>query len=392
MALFLLLGGTAPAQKGVPSAINTPELKPPSFPLLFPNPTGNNGYEEWVQAVDLIQNNPKVLELTSQPGTTLAFRRSLLAEPSVERALYLVRVGLSKPTFSPRQDINEVTITPELASFRLLARLLSADQYVQFATGHVDAAIEDMRVGLAFGYRIQTDTLISGLVGVAMDAITLKEFTQHLDQLSVSQCDQVCRIVEDFLNAESPAIHLMALEKATMLKIIEARRSNPNALLALLKLNGANGPSSEAKDIEALQSHLTNHPSDLNPILEGAQERVNALYDVTILNLSLPYTQRKPFPRDNATSPDAALFRLLTVDPLQIMDKYERDRTQLRMLEVHALICRYRWQHDTLPNALTDLRAPKLVKDPLTGSEILYQRDGDHYTLSTQGPGKTLQP
>ncbi|MCW3052850.1 MAG: hypothetical protein JWN14_2020 [Chthonomonadales bacterium] len=387
----LLVNGVARAQKTgqkVPGTVQKSAPKPPSYPQLFPISTNNNGYEEWVRAADLIQNNAKVQELLDQPSPSLAMKRRILDDPEVTQALQLVRAGVNKPVFSPRTSLDENTPLPELAHFRQLARLLAMEQYVAFADGRVDAAINDLRVGLAFGYRIQTDTLISGLVGVAIHNIVLKEFSQHLDQLSVYHCNEVRRIVEDFLDTENPAVHLLALEKGYALKMLDARRSDPEGLLALLKtVGGASNPDEDA-NVAAVHAYLTNHPGDANALLDEASSRISALYDQALLNLRLPPTQRKPLLIDQAASPGAALFRAVTVDPQQILDKYTRDQTQLRLLGVHVLIHRYRWDHNNLPDSLSEMRAPNLVKDVSSGAEVVYQREGDRYLLNSQTPTK----
>ena len=111
-------------------------------------------------------------------------------------------------------------------------------------------------------------------------------------------------------------------------------------------------------------------------------------YDQALLNLSLPVAQRTPFARPVSNAPDAALCRLFAVDPDRVLDRYTGDQAKLRLLAVHVLIRRYRWEHNALPNALTDLHVEDLVQDPFTGDGIVYQRDGARYTLSSKGPFK----
>lgn len=106
-----------------------------------------------MQAADLIQDNTDV-DAATLLGATLILKRHILADSSVAQFLRLLREGLQKPAFSPREDYNESTLLPELSTFRKLARLLSVAQYVHFADGRVDTAIDDLRVGLAFGYRL----------------------------------------------------------------------------------------------------------------------------------------------------------------------------------------------------------------------------------------------
>jgi len=105
--------------------------------------------------------------------------------------------------------------------------------------------------------------------------------------------------------------------------------------------------------------------------------------------MRLPVAQRKPFVRDRGASPGASLFRLFTPDPAQIVDKYTSDQAALRLVAVHALIHRYRWEHNALPAALSDLHADTLITDPFTGDQIVYQpQEGAGYTLYSQGPLK----
>ena len=60
-----LLGGSARVQE-------EPKFSRPTiFSRLFALPTGMNGYEEWVQACDLIQGNKAVFAATEPLPTTL---------------------------------------------------------------------------------------------------------------------------------------------------------------------------------------------------------------------------------------------------------------------------------------------------------------------------------
>ncbi|HLK56470.1 MAG TPA: hypothetical protein VKU00_07895 [Chthonomonadaceae bacterium] len=374
-------GGNAP-----PGAQRQPELKPPSFPILFPNPTNNNGYEEWVKAADLIQNNDAI-DTATEPGATLTLKRRVLMDRDVVQALELLHEGLKKPIVSPHHNLDENTLLPELAPFRKLARLLSTEMYVQFADGRVDAAIDSLRDGLAFGYYIQMDTLISGLVGLAVDAIVLNQFARHFDQISVHQCDQVSRLVEGFLKAENPAVHLLAMEKSYALQMLEIRRSDPNALLDLLpKLSGGTQDPQTTLDIQRIEDHLATQPGGLSAMIDEAQAHVNALYGHALLNLSLPLSERKPFVPDKSRNPGSLLAQLISVDPERIADKYSINQAQLRLLGLHALIHRYRWEHNALPGSLVDLHADHLVIDPFTGDQIRYERSGDQYKLYSAGP------
>src|SRR5207253_826670 len=135
----------------------------------------------------------------------LSFKRRVLRDPPIARALVLLCLGLEKPVSSPRQSLSYDTRFPEFAGFRGMARLLKLQQYVLFADGHVPDAIASSRMELQLGKVIQTDTLISGLVGVAITAITARSIGEHLDQLSARDCDALFRIAREWLQQPNNA-------------------------------------------------------------------------------------------------------------------------------------------------------------------------------------------
>src|SRR5438128_913692 len=69
----------------------------PNFLKLFPRPTGQNGYEEFVMATDLTESSRVWQEYekgySDSPDPTLAIKRRVLADPDVQRALALIRTG-----------------------------------------------------------------------------------------------------------------------------------------------------------------------------------------------------------------------------------------------------------------------------------------------------------
>ncbi len=392
---LMLAGGSLSASarnQGVPNAKPDQNRRPLNYPVLFPYPTNTNGYEEFVQAVDLIMDSSTSESLNSDPKPKLTIKRRVLDDPAVAKALQLIRVGLNKPIFSPRTNIDESTRFTELAYFRQLGRLLVAEQYIAFADGHVDAAIDSLRVGLAFGNSVQTDCLINGLVGVAIEKMALNEFIRHLDQLSIYHCDDVRRLVEDFLSIENPVTRLMALEKVNALKILDAKRSQPNGLLDWLgTMVGSDEAGNPDADLLAVQDYLKTNPSDVSALIDDARDRINDLYNQVLPNIGLPAAQRKPFATNNTSAPDAAIARLIMPNTQLILERYAADRDQLRMVGIHALIHRYRWDHDALPNSLKELRAPKLLTDASTGDEVVYTRAGDGYSLSILKPASRTE-
>ena len=361
--------------------------KPPSFPLLFKMPTNMNAYEDWVRAGDLVQNN-KMADAALEAGATLTFRRRMLADPAVQQALLLLHRSLDKPVQSPHLLPNENTVFPELAEFRKLARLLNTEIYVCFAEGRVDAAMEALGDGLRFGYRMQSNTLISGLVGVAVEAIVLKGFGAHLDQLSEYQCSHLQRLVEDWLESPSPATLVLTEEKQTSLRLLDAKRNDMKALEQVLNQATSNEEQPDA-DTQALLTHLKTNPAEFGPTLDRAKTLVAAYIDSVIANLKLPTKERRPMLEIKEKSPGGTLCNLIMPTLANVVDRYDQNQAMIRLLGVHAAIRRYKWEHNFLPNNLSDLHIGHLTDDPFTGDSMKYEKNGATYDLYSQGPIQT---
>ena len=355
----------------------------PIFPWLFPSPTNNNGYEEFVRAADLVKNIPEINTALNEP---LEYKRRVLNMSACIKALSILREGVAKQVKSPRPTFDENTLFPELAEFRKLGRLMVTEQYVDFADGRVDAAIESLRVGLTFSYQIQTDAFISGLVGIAINSMVIKEFAAHFEQLSIYNCDDILVFARQLLSADSPAGRLIEKEKAQALQLLDKQRGNANGLLGILADFDDSDPP--ALPPNELRTSLGGSPGSVGPIIDAAEARVRALYDQAAANTRLPLSLRVPLNAAKGNTPADTLCRAITADPQNIIDRYGSDQARIRLLAVHVLIRRYRWDHNALPASLSDLRADDLTIDPFTGTPLVYKRDVDTYTLSSAGPFK----
>jgi hypothetical protein len=379
--LSLLWMGSAQAQD------NPPLSNPPVFSRLFTQPTGQNGYEDWVQAGDAIRDDPMVNQAMTADAT-LTFKRRVLADPNVQKAMHLLREGLNKPVQSPHLMPDNNTVFPEMAPFRRLARLLSMEIYVRFADGRTDAALDSLQDGLRFGSLMQTNTLISGLSGVAIDTIVMEAFSSHLDQLSAYQCSRVQHIVEDWLERPFPVAALLNAAQQFSLRSLEAKRSNPQALKDLLDQfapDDSNAPTAQGR-LARLATYLDSQPADLGQVIDHAGALIRGYYDAALVNLKLPIRERKSMTVVSDKSLGGDLFASLVVNADLVTDKYDRIEAMLRMLGVHAAIRGYRWEHGYLPTSLADLHLGRLIVDPFTGGDLVYQHSGRNYDLYSRGP------
>lgn len=375
--LLMTAPGVAFAQEGAQKPDKT------VFQQVIPKPTGKNGYEELVFAGELAKQS-ELLTKATESEATLTLKRQVLNEPEIQRALTLMRMGLSKQTFSPRKDIDDETLLPEFALFRHLARLLAVEQYVRLADGNVAGAIDSLRDGLMLGYRTQTDTLISGLVGVAIDAIVMARFIRHIEQCSVRDCNRLIQVTREWLEAPSPLVAVMESERAGIQRILQKYREDP---LGLLKLIRGESEAESSTEPTALEKLLALNPPNISRLIEDASSLIMKSHDDILENLRHPAWERKEITRPEEKTPAGQLANALLIDPSRVVDRYETERASIRLLGVHAAIRRFRWENNRLPDTLKELPLEKaFLLDPFTGDSLVYRRTGETYELFSAGP------
>ena len=359
---------------------------PPYFPTLFKNPTGANGYEDWVQAGDLIQNNKALAAMNEEAGVTLTFKRQVLADPQIQQALHLLRQGLNKPVQAPLRLSVERATYPEFTGMRRLGQLLGLEIYVRLAEGNVDGAIVVLDEGLQFGQRTQGDVPLSGLLGLVNQAAVLSAFAGHLDQLSEYQCRRVQRIAEDWLETPSHAALNLTQRKLDMLRRLDNRRTDPDALLNVIKASVADSTGAEGDGLDTIRPYALQHPEDLAYMMSRAASLAARYYDAAIANLSLPVQKRVAVPFPQGDSPEHKLLAIMMSETSYSTNAYDALEAKVRLLGIHAAIHRYQWEYNRLPDRLADLHLGALNMDPFTDTGFLYKHEGNTYDLSSFGP------
>ena len=241
-----LLASSLPALGQAQTAAPPPD---PAFPKLFQQYTGLNGYEDLVTAADLVVGNAAA-EAAEKPEATLKEMRSALEDRSVDRALQLLRGGLDKPIHSPRDPdkVDENTILPEYGEFRNLARLIAIQEYVYLADGQVPRAIDALRDGLRLGYIVQSDMLIGGLVGIAIDTIVLDRFAGHFDQMALRDCIHVTAVAREWLQQPSRMELVLAMEHHALENMLTGWQNDRERLRAIVKMmQPKDAPASELR-------------------------------------------------------------------------------------------------------------------------------------------------
>jgi hypothetical protein len=355
------------------------------FERLFPNPTGNNGYEDLIRAGEILGKSTAFAP-AEQSDATLTVRRKASRDPFVRQALDLIRTGVAKPIVSPYPSIDP-TRFGEFARFRQLARLLNNEMLVQCADGRTGAAIVRMAQGLTIARTITPHALLGGLVGVAVEAIVLTRLVRHLPQMTPADCDQIVRTI---------AQHL-PLQRAAFVASLDREPVATEAMLREMFATPLPDPSQEAGGEE--EDPTDPEPDDgLAAALMAARNDPKA-QEEAIQTFRKAHDQRvavakarliDPTKRVEIVPPSTTtLGGLLSATMLGIYggatDKFIQGQVNARLLAVHAQIRRYQWEFARLPDALSALDAPDWTGDPCTGQPLLYERKEDTYTLCSAG-------
>jgi len=379
--VLLALGATTPglAQPAPPAKS--------IFRQVIPNPTGQNGYEELVLAGERLQASKLYLQAKEKwPDLSLEQKRLVLADKPVTDALRLLRQGLAKPVMSPRTDFSFETLLPELQTFRDLGRVLAMQQYLQLADGRTSDAIATARTCLHLGQVVQTDTLISGLIGVAIGTIGIKALGAHLNQLSARDCEQLYRVALEALTAPDPQPRLLAIEHEITRRTLQqcvakVKESGASGIKAILGLDDASAAAADA--------YLrTLPPAELDRLAQDMLTRLDRHEQRRQDELRKAPWQRQrldeEFAGDGSVAARFVAGFLPAVD--RVGERYTQDQAHLRMLACHCAILRYRWERDRLPQSLEELRLGELALDPFTGQPLEYLAKGRRYTLTSVGP------
>lgn len=368
-------------------AQETPEPYKPVFDQVIPKVTGNNGYEELVLAGDLVASNRAFADLIDPSITPLRLSviKKVLQDRDLVRARELLRVGLSKPVNTPREKIDDETPLGEFRGFRQLARLLMLSTIVDFADGRINRAIDTLHDGLKFGYVIQTDSLISGLVGVAVDALTLRPFEDHLEQLSAPDCDRLIAVARDWLRLPDPLLTVINAERQAMRSLFQKYRANPEKLVQIL---GADPQSEEYKKADATLAQVKSSQGGVGPVFDEAASRMDAHFDRLLAEMRKSPWERQELPDIEDKTPAGRLCGMLapTVGA-RVSDRYVMEQARVQLLAVYAAVRRYWWEHFELPPSLAAINPGPLAIDPFTGQPFGYKIKGEKdFELGSIGP------
>ena len=393
LALTGILGGITTAPASAQKAAAVPTLPPQPAPgEVFRQVfgvdvpvTGKNGNEDLVLAVEALKSSKLFTEAEARlDKLTLADRRGVLGDRAVQKALALTRRAVTKPVLSPRTTLTFETTLPELGGFRSLARLLGMLQYVQLADGRTTDAIGTARLCLRMGQVVQTDTLISALVGIAIEALCVRALADHLDQLSARDCALLFDVCREWLAQPPPGEAIWQAELSSADQFTTALRAAgpegaPEVMRRMLGLDD--------KQMEEMRGRLRGlTPETLNSLSTQTSKEMHGYYSRAVEELRKPaWLRNRSLLRPDTTGSLAWLTNQMMAPLDRIGDAYTREQSQVRLLACHAAILRYRWEKNALPPNLAALNLGDLAIDPFTGQPLQYRPRRRQYRLFSAG-------
>lgn len=381
-----------PAQDKGNAVASRPEPPPqPIFGQVVANPTGRNGYEDYVLAAD-IMIQPKVRDaedaVYAQPRllSPLAAKRAWVA--AAKRALDLVRAGNAKPIFNPRSKMNGAPLFPEFAGFKQIAKLFTAEARVRFADGDTGGATQSIVDCLTFSDRIGHFVEIGSLVSIACTSIILAEVEADLRVLSQRDAQALAVAADAMLQKPVAMIDGVKGETQLLDSCIDA------AIADVTKHVGDQADGSEAA---AIWSKFSSELQGLSPsqlrslkgqVADGIRSRLNGI----LATLQGPETGWTAGESADQAPVDLRDFLVQIMLPVYGpgMNSAARSRTQLRLLRLHGAIISFLWEWHRLPKQLGELQDPAIIDDPIAGKPFHYEVKGvSSYDLWSDGWGDT---
>ncbi len=361
----------------------------PAFGQIFAKPTGQNGYEDYVLAAD-VMIEPKVREagaaLYARPPvmTPLAAKRAWVA--AGRRALELVRAGNKKPIHDPREKVDNDTPFPEFAGFKSVANLFACEARVRFADGDGAGGTQSIVDCLTFAERIGHYSFLGSLVSNACTAIILAEAEVDLSGISQRDAQTLAAAADKLL--QKPTVFIDGVRSdfrmldsyydaavADVRKRSDDPSGDPNPSATFLRFQ---------KELLALPSGQEKALKE--QVLNGVHNKLNAVVAI-FEGPEKGWIAGEPEAREPE---DLGDFLVQTMMPVygQGMNAAARSRTQLRLLRLHGTIMSFLWEHDRLPKNLDELNAADLTGDPIVGRPFHYQmKEKGGYDLWSEGWG-----
>lgn len=351
-------------------AVQQPE---PIFPKLFPQPTGQNGLEEYVRAIDLVLTQglyPKYIDYEASPERTLELKVQCALETN--ELARLVKQGNEKAIQFP---LGHKTDTLGSLVLSNLGRVLLRRTEGLFVLGRTNDAFETLEAMLVFGRRIQD---IGGALpyirGLFILSYGLQGFHEYRHLMPLPTAERLSALSDDLM---MPQLFQSAMvrDHLDIDRDIKADltpdqvASFVEIMLGAERAKGLN----EQQVVREFWQWLGFYRSEFLSALSKPENTWSRELDNLFRggNEALPVGQ-------------ALAFSMEELAPFFARSEL-RLRAQLRMLGVYGEIVKYKWLHGAYPTSIKQLTLKDAAIDPLTGDEFHYANQGATFDMYSSG-------
>lgn len=343
-------------------------------------------YADAVLAADMVRSCKPFMDL--KDDSTLTQKRTAMNEPDMRHAFDLVRGWLARFT-APRTQYDP--LAPAFGrthgGIRLLGQAFLIRQYVLMADGRISEAIDVTRDAIVMSRAWSGENLTSWLSAVAIvEKMTKALVDNHLEQLSVRDCERLRILAEDWEKAPSTLPSVMERGRLEHIATFEKLFARTNATDLRQQLQSVFDAKPNARIADRIAQ---TDDQGLKQMLAGIEHYIDRMYRDVQVALDAPYWERAPDARIEVDRDDAGgAIGAVMVGPYNgVINRGTRLKATMRMLGCHAAIRRYRWEHMKLPGTLKELKLGRMAIDPFSGQEFLYKTaGGTHYALESVGP------
>lgn len=398
----------AVAQSGSESLLNQ----------IVPNPTGNNGYEDYLMACDIVRT-PEMFALIH--STPEAFRQSLnsndraaptqkLSESQLAiartyadsnlleirraavtrgaRVLDLLTKGNKKPVYDPRVKIAWSERFPEVRQFRVLGSLSLAASYVAFADGQSARGTAYLADAIVLGQNIRGGFMPAHLNGIVIQEKSFELFEKLLPRLSQNSAQVLQNLSAKLLAEKTPALRV--IERG-----IAINRDYYSGMMDQVSASEpSEGPESARSALSMLQGMSS---TERQHVVDLCIQRATRIQNQMAAQFQRPesewgaYTEPDPVDIKDETkvSSMAMLVAYLCDNQTQsfaTLGKHEvRNRTQLRLMGLASAIVKFKWDYDRLPLKLSEAVGEKASFDPVAKDQFQYEIIQNGFRIYSKG-------
>jgi hypothetical protein len=360
--------------------------------IVIPTPTLPviNGYDDFLRASKLASAMPHISPV-SMPGPaaqTQTYQNFKDAAHDAEPMMVAVRQGLQKPYMAPPVRSFKPDMFPDYAGVRNVARAILGKAHYEEISDQPAKAMETRLDGYEMGVTFpRGGSLITGLVGIAIEAISIKDIEPQLSKLNERELAHVAARLDRIAARRAAYADILQEDSNTSLaQQIEMLRDPKNRGLRAINWHdvfGSNGTESLPwKERAALVASLFANKTAM-------LKRQQAYYQMLVAEARRPYNGRSRVATPNS---DIEL-KILAEAIAPAREKFLGMETVTTVLQTETALERYQRAHGRYPATLAEL-VPAYMKtvpiDICTGSASLplryaTQNDGQAYLLYSVG-------